>query len=89
MHELLHGILKDRMPLPPSHSPNSMSHNTLICKGNNRAEGKFCLSGNMRYMFKDSEKIILVKVNNSNAYRIFKLISSFLISENVSTKNFI
>lgn len=89
MHELLHGILKDRMPLPPSHSPNSMSHNTLICKGNNRVERKFCLSGNGRYIFKGSEKIMLVKVNNSNACRIFKPISYFLISENVSTKNVI
>lgn len=86
MHELPDGILQERRPLPSSHSPNSMSHSTLICKGNNSSERKFCLVGNMRYMFKNSEKIISVKVNNSNANRIFKLIC-FLISENVSTKN--
>lgn len=90
MHELLHGILSDRMPLPPSHSANSMSHNTLIHRGDDRTERKFCLSGKMRYMFMESEKkISSVKVNNSNVYRIFKLISCFLISKNVSTKNFL
>lgn len=56
MHELLHGILSDRRPLPPSHSANSMSHNTLIHRGDDRAERKFGLSGKMRYMFIESEK---------------------------------
>lgn len=48
MHELLHGSLKDRMSLLSSHSENNMSHNPLICRQNNRAERKFCLSDNTK-----------------------------------------
>lgn len=63
-----------------------MLYSILICKGNNSLERKFCFVGNMRYMFKNLEKIILVKVNNFNVNRIFKLIC-FFIFENVFIKN--
>lgn len=91
MHELLHGILKDRMSLLSSHSQNSVPHDILICRENKRAERKFQLVGNAKripptvHVFR--KKNILVKtiiiiptiatLDPSNLYSDFKFLRHF------------
>lgn len=79
-YEVLHGILKERMSLLSSHSQNSLSHNTLICRENKRVERKFCLSGNTKCippMVHVFGKIYFIKNNNNTSnsnIRSFQLV---------------
>lgn len=95
MHEVLRGILKERMFVLSSHSQNSLSHDIFICRENKRAERKCCLSGNtkcippMGHIFR---KIYFSK-NNNNAsnsnIRSFKTCWVLPSLQNISTSNFI
>lgn len=59
MHELLHGILKDRMSPLSSPSRNSMSHDTLTCRENSASQE---IQSAFYQWFMHSEKFILVKI---------------------------
>ena len=96
MHEVLRGILKERMFVLSSQSQNSLSHDIVICRKNKRPERKCCLLGNTKCippMVHIFRKIYFSKNSNSNTsnsnIRSFKTCRVLPSFQNVSTSNFI
>lgn len=92
MHELLQGILKDRMSPPVQPLTNSVSHDILICRENreqreNSSSQGMCSAFPQWFMY--SEKNVLVKtiiiiptvatLDPSDLYSDFKFLRRFRI----------